>query len=114
MHGAASRGFNSVAQFLFEKGAKFDVANVLDWTPLSIADGLFFTGFYKAAPQTAELLRKFYADKGMAIPALPKVNDTSLLTLDKKAAEIYNDVLRQEAERVSKDAEPKGQGDKKK
>ena len=114
MHGAAYRGFNGVAQFLFEKGAKFDVANLLGWTPLSIADGLFFTGFYKAAPQTAELLRKFYADKGMAIPALPKVNDTSLLTLDKKAAEIYNDVLRQEAERVSKDAEPKSQGDKKK
>jgi len=68
MHGAAYRGFNSVAQYLFEHGAKIDVPNVLGWTPLTVADGLFYTGFYKAAPQTAILIRDFYAKLNMAVP----------------------------------------------
>jgi ankyrin repeat protein len=107
MHGAAYRGFNTVAQFLYDKGAKIDVPNILGWTPLTIADGLFYTGFYKAAPETATLIRSFYAKNGLPVPPLPKVNDTSLLTLDSKAAEQYNAVLKEEAARVAAQAEAK-------
>jgi ankyrin repeat protein len=39
MHGAASNGANGVVQFLAEKGAKLDVRDKYQQTPLSIASG---------------------------------------------------------------------------
>jgi hypothetical protein len=84
LHGASYRGFNSVTQLLVDRGAKLDAENVLGWKPITIADGLFFAGFYKAQPQTAALLREIYAQKGLPVPPMPKVNDTSLLTLGER------------------------------
>jgi ankyrin repeat protein len=84
LHGASYRGFNSVTQLLVDRGAKLEVANVLGWKPITIADGLFFAGFYKAQPQTAVLLREVYAKQGLPVPPPPKINDTSLLSLGEK------------------------------
>ena len=69
---------------LVDQGAKLDVANILGWKPVTIADGLFFAGFFKAQPQTAVFLREQYAKQGLPVPAPPKINDTALLTLGDK------------------------------
>jgi ankyrin repeat protein len=84
LHGAAYRGFNEVAGYLIDRGANLEVANVLGWKPITIADGLFYSGFFKANPHTAAYLREVYAKKGLPIPTPPKVNDTTLLTLAEK------------------------------
>lgn len=39
LHGAAYTGEDEIAQFLVEKGAKMDVKDVFEQTPLSIAQG---------------------------------------------------------------------------
>jgi ankyrin repeat protein len=84
LHGASYRGFNSVTQLLVDRGAKLDVENILGWKPVTIADGLFFAGFFKAQPQTAALLREIYAKQGLPVPPMPKINDTALLSLGEK------------------------------
>jgi hypothetical protein len=56
----------------------------MGWTPVTLADGKFFAGFFKAQPQTASLLREAYKAKGLPVPEPPKINDTSLLTVGEK------------------------------
>ena len=84
VHGGVYRGFNSVIRYLVDKGADFDKANLLGWKPVTLGDGVFFAGFFKAQPQSAILLRQIYKEKGMPVPEMPKVNDTSLLSLGAK------------------------------
>ena len=86
LHGASYRGFNSVTQLLVDRGAKLDVENILGWKPITVADGLFFAGFFKAQPQTATLLREIYAKQGLPVPPMPKINDTKLLSLGERFA----------------------------
>ncbi len=69
LHGAAYTGADAIAQFLVEKGAKLDVRDVFEQTPLSIAEGqigikvLDFTKKpFGPHPSTAKLLRKLGAD----------------------------------------------------
>jgi ankyrin repeat protein len=61
MHGAALRGANSIVQFLYDRGAKLDVVDKKGWTPLVIAEGVFYPNVFKSEEQTAELLRKLGA-----------------------------------------------------
>jgi ankyrin repeat protein len=61
MHGAALRGANDIVQFLFDRGAKLDVVDKKGWTPLVIAEGVFYPDVFKTEVQTAELLRKLGA-----------------------------------------------------
>jgi cytohesin len=61
MHAAAYRGANNVVQYLFDKGAKLDVADKAGRTPLAIADGVEYGNSFAAMPQTAVLLRKLGA-----------------------------------------------------
>ena len=63
MHGAAMRGANSIVQFLFDKGAKLDVVNKIGWTPLTIAEGVFYPDVFKTEAQTEALLLKLGAKK---------------------------------------------------
>ena len=81
LHGAAYRGYNTVAQLLLDHGAELGVENILGWKPVTVADGLFFAGFFKSQPQTAAFLRKAYRERGLTPPDPPAVNDTSLLTV---------------------------------
>jgi ankyrin repeat protein len=61
MHGAALRGANNIVQYLFDHGAKLDVVDKKGWTPLIIAEGVFYPNVFKSEEQTAELLRKLGA-----------------------------------------------------
>jgi hypothetical protein len=61
MHGAALRGANNIVQFLYDHGAKLDVVDKKGWTPLVIAEGVFYPNVFKSEEQTAELLRKLGA-----------------------------------------------------
>ena len=81
LHGAAYRGYNTVAQLLLDHGAELGAENILGWRPVTVADGLFFAGFFKSQPQTAAFLREAYRDRGLTPPDPPAVNDTSLLTV---------------------------------
>jgi uncharacterized protein len=63
MHGAAMRGANAIVQFLFDKGAKLDVVNKIGWTPLTIAEGVFYPDVFKTEAQTETLLLKLGAHK---------------------------------------------------
>jgi uncharacterized protein len=63
MHGAAMRGANAIVQFLFDKGAKLDVVNKIGWTPLTIAEGVFYPDVFKTEAQTEALLVKLGAKK---------------------------------------------------
>ncbi|MGA7241422.1 MAG: ankyrin repeat domain-containing protein, partial [Bryobacteraceae bacterium] len=63
MHGAAMRGANPIVQFLFDKGAKLDVVNKIGWTPLTIAEGVFYPDVFKTEVQTEALLLKLGAKK---------------------------------------------------
>ena len=63
MHGAAMRGANAIVQFLFDKGAKLDVVNKIGWTPLTIAEGVFYPDVFKTEAQTEALLLKLGAKK---------------------------------------------------
>ena len=69
MHAAAYRGANSVVQYLFDKGAKLDVADKSGRTPLAVADGVEYGNSFAAQPQTAVLLRKLGA-KEISCPGL--------------------------------------------
>lgn len=113
LHGAAYRGFNTVVQFLIDKGAKLDVKNVLGWTPLSITDGAFYSGLYHASPSTSVLLRQNYVKQGLPVPAVAGVNDQSALTLDKGQAGTYEADLKKRAEEAAKDEAAKAAAAKK-
>jgi uncharacterized protein len=71
LHGAAYRGFKSVAQVLVDRGAELDVPNLLGWTPLTVADGVFYAGIFKQQPSVAVLLRETYTKRGLPVPAKP-------------------------------------------
>jgi ankyrin repeat protein len=67
MHGAALRGANNVVQFLFDHGAKLDYVDKKGWTPLVIAEGVFYPDVFKSEEPTAVLLRKLGA-KELDVP----------------------------------------------
>ncbi|MBM3769899.1 MAG: hypothetical protein FJW27_01140 [Acidimicrobiia bacterium] len=61
MHAAAYRGANSVVQYLFDRGAKLDVADKSGRTPLAVANGVEYGNSFASQPHTAVLLRKLGA-----------------------------------------------------
>ena len=80
MHGAAYRGFVSVLDLLRDRGATYSVENIVGWKPINIADGVFYTGFFKRTPAVAARLREYYREDGLPVPPPPGVNDKTLLT----------------------------------
>jgi hypothetical protein len=81
LHGAAYTGCRPCITVLVDRGARLDVKNVLGWTPLTIADGVFYTDAFKAEPETAELLRGVMREHGLKVEDRRLVNDTSLVSL---------------------------------
>jgi ankyrin repeat protein len=61
LHGAAFRGANDLVRFLVEKGARLDVVNKRGWTPLAMADGVYYPSTFVRRPETAQLLRELGA-----------------------------------------------------
>jgi ankyrin repeat protein len=66
LHGAAYRGANTIVQYLVEKGAKLDVRSNQGWTPWTIANGVFYTLFFKEQKPTADLLATLMAERGLS------------------------------------------------
>ncbi len=66
LHGAAYRGANSIVQYLADKGATLDVRSKQGWTPWTIANGVFYTLFFKEQKSTADHLAKLMADRGIS------------------------------------------------
>ena len=56
--GAVVSGQPSIVQFLVDHGADVDAKTALGWTPLKVAEGVFFANAKKEFPQAAAILRK--------------------------------------------------------
>ena len=61
--GAVISGQPSIVQYLVDHGAKVDMKTKLGWTPLMVAEGVFFANAKKEFPQAAGILRKALADQ---------------------------------------------------
>ena len=66
LHGAAYRGAPSVVEYLVEQGAEIDARSDQGWTPWTIANGVFYSLFYKEQPQTADVLAALMAARGIS------------------------------------------------
>jgi len=56
--GAVVSGQPSIVQFLVDHGADVNARTALGWTPLEVAEGVFFANAKKEFPQAAAILRK--------------------------------------------------------
>jgi len=56
--GAVVSGQSSIVQFLVDHGADVNARTALGWTPLEVAEGVFFANAKKEFPQAAAILRK--------------------------------------------------------
>jgi len=62
-----------VIQFLSDKGAKLDVANKKQWTPLLAAEGVVYASSgIRRYPEAAALIRKLMREKGPPIPEIER------------------------------------------
>jgi ankyrin repeat protein len=70
MLGAVYRGGAvPVIQFLADKGARLDVANKKQWTPLLAAEGVVYASSgIRRYPEAAALIRKLMRERGLPIP----------------------------------------------
>lgn len=69
LHGAAHRGSPEIVTLLVDRGASLDATLTktgggplgwkAGWTPLTIADGVFYANTFKRSPETAAVLRRF-------------------------------------------------------
>jgi ankyrin repeat protein len=68
LHGAALRGSPEIVQFLVDKGANVE-AKTRDegWTPLRIADGVYYTGTVKRGREAGALLRRLMQARGLSV-----------------------------------------------
>ena len=66
LHGAAYRGAPSIVDYLVEQGAQLYARSVLGWTPWTIANGVFYSGFYKEQPATANRLAELMEERGIS------------------------------------------------
>jgi ankyrin repeat protein len=88
LHGAAHRGANAIVELLVEQGARLDArvtkaggGNLgwkVGWTPLTIAEGLFYANSLKRFPETATLLRRLMKERGMEIDTQPAPADNTV------------------------------------
>ena len=64
--GAVVSGQPSIVQFLIDRGARVDAKTALGWTPLNVAEGVFFANAKKEFPAAAAILRKAIASQSTA------------------------------------------------
>jgi ankyrin repeat protein len=68
--GAVVSGQPSIVQFLVDHGAKVDAKTKLGWTPLMVADGVFFANAKKEFPPAAAILKKAMQARGLVAAKL--------------------------------------------
>jgi ankyrin repeat protein len=56
--GGVVSGQASIVQFLLDRGAKVDVKTKLGWTPLMVAEGVFYANAKKEYPVAAAIINK--------------------------------------------------------
>ncbi len=56
LHGAVIRGSEPLVRFLVEQGADLEAVNEKDWTPLTMAEGVFYSNTGKRWPEIETLL----------------------------------------------------------
>ncbi len=56
--GAIISGQASIVQYLIDQGARTDIKTKLGWTPLMVAEGVFFANAKKEYPRAAEIILK--------------------------------------------------------
>ena len=61
--GAVVSGQPAIVQYLVDHGATVDATTALGWTPLKVAEGVFFANAKKEFPAAAAILRKALAAK---------------------------------------------------
>ena len=62
-----------VIEFLAAKGARLDVANKKQWTPLLAAEGVVYASSgIRRYPEAAALIRKLMRERGLPIPAIER------------------------------------------
>jgi hypothetical protein len=66
LHGAAYRGANTIVKYLVEQGAKLDARSKQGWTPWTIANGVFYSLFFKEQRPTAEYLAQLMSERGIS------------------------------------------------
>lgn len=71
LHGAVVSGQASIVQFLIDHGAQVDAKTKLGWTPLMLADGVFFANAKKEFPAAAVILKKALQDRGLTAVRTP-------------------------------------------
>jgi ankyrin repeat protein len=64
--GGVVSGQPSIVQWLVDHGARVDDKTKLGWTPLLVAEGVFFANAKKEFPQAATILRKALAARGLS------------------------------------------------
>ena len=73
-----------VIQFLVDNGAKLDVGNKKQWTPLLAAEGVVYASSgIRRYPEAAALIRRLMREKGLPIPEI--VRDGSAVPIIKAA-----------------------------
>jgi hypothetical protein len=60
--GAVVSGQPSIVQYLIDHGAQVDATTALGWTPLKVAEGVFFANAKKEFPTAAAIIRKALAE----------------------------------------------------
>jgi len=63
--GAVVSGQPAIVQYLIDRGAELTAKTKLGWTPLMVADGVFFANGKKVFPQAAAIIRKTMAERGL-------------------------------------------------
>jgi ankyrin repeat protein len=63
--GAVVSGQPSIVQYLVDHGAQVDAKTKLGWTPLLVAEGVFFANAKKEFPPAAAILKKAMAERGL-------------------------------------------------
>jgi len=90
LHGAAHRGADAIIELLVSKGARLDAKLTKDgpmrggslawkagWTPLAIAEGVFYAGTFKRQVESARLLRRLMAERGLAVDSQAESTDAA-------------------------------------
>jgi len=62
--GAVVSGQPSIVQYLIDHGAQVDATTALGWTPLKVAEGVFFANAKKEFPAAATIIRQALTERG--------------------------------------------------
>ena len=63
--GAVVSGQPTIVQYLVDRGAQVDAKTTLGWTPLKVAEGVFFANAKKEFPAAATILKKAMSARGL-------------------------------------------------